>query len=165
MAACCSYDYFDLPSFFLFAPTLFARLHKENVCCTIDSIFRHFSLPCYPFWLMYCFCQNGDYLCLFMSHSRRTSKECIWQWHHRTVLAPVLLRALYDPVKQTPRETWYGSVLKQPVQPIQFSFTSGSFYHHFQWPACLWGRAFASAQCLNPCSAKAHFPPYSGHFT
>ena len=132
MAVCCSYDYSDLPSFFPFPPALFARLHQVKVCCTIDSIFRHFSLPCYPFWLMYCFCQNGDSLCLFMSHSRRTSKECIWQWRHRTVLAAVLLRALYVPVKQTPRETWYGSVSKEPVQPIQFSFTSGSFYHHLR---------------------------------
>jgi len=163
MVVCCSYDYSDLPSFFIFVPVLFARLHKENVCCNIDSIFRHFFLPCYPFWLMYYFCQNGDSLCLFISHSRRTSRVHMEMTSSYSTCSCTAACVIWS--CQTPRETWYGSVLKQPVQPIQFSFTSGSFYHHFQWPACLWGRAFASTQCLNPCSVKAHFPPCSGHFS
>jgi hypothetical protein len=94
-------------------------------------------------------------------------KECIWHWCPRTVLAPLLLRALYDPVKQMPRETWYGSVLKQPVQPIQFSFTSGTFYHHFQWcPTCVSVRTIVRFRTVfESCLVKAPFPPCSGHFS
>jgi hypothetical protein len=70
-----------------------------------------------------------------MSHSRRTSLQASANGNDvfvQCLLLPVVLRALHVAVKQMLREIWYGSISKQHVQPIQFSLTSNSFYHHFQ---------------------------------